>query len=68
MEDGGLFAGIDHQERISLPQVDRQTGLDSEVVQELYNRYMFLLDELNAYRGRILYFLNFEGDVKDKEH
>ena len=45
-----------------LPTIDRKIPLGDEIIVELYNRYLLLLDELNNYRSKILYFMQVEDD------
>ena len=49
-----------------MPEIDRDKPLNDDVVLELYNRYLLMLDELNNYRGKILYFFKCD-DEKGKE-
>ncbi|CDW80055.1 UNKNOWN [Stylonychia lemnae] len=61
-KESGLFLNIDHTDRKSFPSIDRQTRVNDDILQELYNRYTLLLDELNSYKSKILYFLQTEDN------
>ncbi len=38
-KESGLFDGEDHQERKLMPQINRKTNVNDDILAELYNRY-----------------------------
>eukprot|EP00347_Sterkiella_histriomuscorum_P014985 403358753 len=67
-KENGLFNHIDHQERKLFPQqFERSTKVNDDILQELYNRYTMLVDELDAYKSKILYFLQTEDNDQSPE-
>ena len=61
-KENGLFNNIDHGDRKIFPILNRSTKVNDDILQELYNRYTLLLDELDAYKQKILYYLQTEDN------
>lgn len=61
-KENGLFNNIDHEERKLIPQINRKTIVNDDILQELYNRYTMLLEELDSYKQKILYYLQTEDN------